>query len=653
EAIEKINDAASQYGRAVNKDPSRRDWLLQWRDTLLRTIPETDVEYRKQYVERYAAALDRLATLDPTAPGPQLEQVLVQEERFRLGTGPDSMQAIADLVTRRIAALPDDSPTAIRLDAIRGLAVTDRAGRESVDGEDLDAALGAMRRFYDAFVESPDGFLQPVPPDLDEAGRSRFVRRARADHDRIGLGIVRWHMTQRDIAQSEGRTQDGVEALARAESILADMIGEGRRHESNARFHALAILIDLLQARDSIIGPAERRAEELRIFEQYAPVVIELLGASEASDLPGNEMLIFVSWFTDDVSRGALADEFERSVVAAPGDPTVLGRAARAMRAMGNLERSIELYAAIRELPRPELSLEGLLLPDAKTSAAFAQVEVNLDLRDIALGQGRSNEADAFLAAAREARDALASEGGVRAVGPVLRANAEVAIAEGKSLQAIRLLEEYRAEFGDSSIEVLIQLANLLLEQGTIGEAKSIIEPLVDAQIVNAQGAILLASIYREEGDLGRALQLLEDQARKSASPEEFAEAIARYRQVIAIEGGDTSGDASLDALVRARAAFARRDVEAASGILDELERDEPAAASSPQVILLRVDIANATGDKAGAVAILEQALQQDPDSDVLARVLRLLTSDDRVQLQVDEIEASDLSSIDKELAKY
>ena len=52
EAIEKINDAASQYGRAVNKDPSRRDWLLQWRDTLLRPIPEKDVEYRKQYVER-------------------------------------------------------------------------------------------------------------------------------------------------------------------------------------------------------------------------------------------------------------------------------------------------------------------------------------------------------------------------------------------------------------------------------------------------------------------------------------------------------------------------------------------------------------------------------------------------------------------------
>ncbi|XOV75677.1 MAG: hypothetical protein ACFHWZ_01225 [Phycisphaerales bacterium] len=182
EAIESINDAASQYGRAVNKDPSRRDWLITWRDTLLQTIPETDVEYSKQYRERYIGALDRLATIDSTAPGPQLEQVLVQERLFRVSGGPNAMSAIAELVSRRVAALPPDSPTAIRLNAIGGLANTDRAALESVDSDVLDEARGAMREFYDAYVEDPERFLEPVPADLDEEGRRRFVEEARNDH---------------------------------------------------------------------------------------------------------------------------------------------------------------------------------------------------------------------------------------------------------------------------------------------------------------------------------------------------------------------------------------------------------------------------------------------------------------------------------------
>lgn len=652
EAIESINDAASQYGRAVNKDPSRRDWLITWRDTLLQTIPETDVEYSKQYRERYIGALDRLATIDSTAPGPQLEQVLVQERLFRVSGGPNAMSAIAELVSRRVAALPPDSPTAIRLNAIGGLANTDRAALESVDSDVLDEARGAMREFYDAYVEDPERFLEPVPADLDEEGRRRFVEEARNDHARIGLGLVRWHVNQRTAAQAEGRSREAAASLSRAEELLAEMLADGLGYENDARFLILAAQIDLAQAQDSIGNPAERRNAQLRIIAESADGIMSALAESDPSDLPVGEMTGLTSWYSDDALRESLAAEFERAVSASPEDPRLLAQAAAAMRSLDELERSLELYAAIRELPRPTLSLDGLVLPQVKVNAAFAQVEVNLALREQALRDGDDREAGAYLDAARAARDVLASESGVTTRPFVLRANAEVAIAEGKTTQAIRLLEEFRSEFGDTSA-VLGQLARQLLRQGTTGEAKQILERLVNTDSITTQGVLMLADIYGREGDNERALELLERRARLSSSPEEFSDAIEQVRRLIAIEGGESSDDPVLDAVVRANDAIARRDLGVATAILDELERAEDGSASNLQVIVLRAQIAAFEGDRERALEILERARQIDPENEAIAGMIRRLSSDDLVQAQVDDIESSDRSEIDKALSKY
>lgn len=646
EAIESINDAASQYGRAVNKDPSRRDWLITWRDTLLQTVPETDVEYRKQYLERYRGALDRLATLDPTAPGPQLERVLFEEQLS------GRSQVFLDLVSRRVAPLPQDSPTAIRLNAIHGLAVTQRAESTTVDAEDLEEARDAMLRFYDAYLEEPDRFLEPVPTDLDPAERERFIDQAREDHARVGLGLIGWHINQRTIAQAEGRTQEASAALDRAEEQLNAILADGLGYESDARFQILGTQIDLVQAQSSIANPAELRREQLRIRDEAADRILSALSSTDASDLPVEEMGVLASWFTDESDRQVLAAEFERALAATPASPRRLSQAAAAMRLMDRYSRALELYSTIRDLPRPPLSFNGVLLPEAKVNAAFSQVEVNLELRQRALREGRSEDAAAYLEAARAARDVLATESGVESKPLRLRANAEVAMAEGNSTQAIRLLEEYRKEFGDTS-SVLGQLAGLLLQQGTTGEAKQILERLVDANNIMPQGVILLADIYRGEGNLDRALELLQEQARRSSSPEAFTDAIEQAQRLIAIERGETSDDPVLSAVVRANEAIARRDLEAASAILDRLEEDEPAASSDLRIVVLRAQIAVLRGDREAGLAILEQAQASDPENETIARMIRRLSAGNNVQGRIAEIEASNRPEIDKALEIY
>ncbi|XOV75675.1 MAG: tetratricopeptide repeat protein [Phycisphaerales bacterium] len=53
------------------------------------------------------------------------------------------------------------------------------------------------------------------------------------------------------------------------------------------------------------------------------------------------------------------------------------------------------------------------------------------------------------------------------------------------------------------------------------------------------------------------------------------------------------------------------------------------------------------------ALEILERARQIDPENEAIAGMIRRLSSDDLVQAQIDEIESSARSEIDKALSKY
>src|SRR5690606_8077150 len=59
------DEAADMYRRAVRHDQTNIVWLTKWRDTILKVVPETQVEYLKFYRDYYFGILNRLAVLQP------------------------------------------------------------------------------------------------------------------------------------------------------------------------------------------------------------------------------------------------------------------------------------------------------------------------------------------------------------------------------------------------------------------------------------------------------------------------------------------------------------------------------------------------------------------------------------------------------------
>jgi len=650
-ASELFSDAASQYGRAVNKDGTRQDWLVVWRDTLLKTTPDTDVEYAKQYRERYLGALDRLATVDPSAPGPQLELVLVQEEFLRTSGGPNALNEVAILADRRTASLPDDSPTTMRLKALRGLATTDRSGMEIVDEEVREEARQDMLAFYEAFSSEPERFLEPLRPDLSESDAADFAERAREDHERVAAGLVRWHLSERQTVLNEGRALAATEELTKAEDRLNDIMQNG--FDRNPRFLFIKLGIELVRAEQQTAIPAERVRLSDEITDRMGLEILGVIEAMETDAVSLSQLANLAGWASRSPDlKQRVRGLVEKAMEAKPSSPRQLRASAEAMRLLGEQERALEIYDRLRALPKPQLSLEGLILPDLKLNAAYAQVTINLDLRRSALGEGREGDAAAYLDAARSARSALEQEGGIATRALRLRADADIAIAEGDRLTAIRLLEEIRREFGEST-DVLRQLATLHLQQGTTGEAKEILERLAGTSSINNQGALMLADIYRREGDLNLALELLNSQSQRSAAPEELAEAVQQIRRLIAIESGEESDDPVLAAVVRANEAIGRRDFAQASSILDAVERRRPDASDDVRVVVLRSQIDVLSGNRDGARERLARALQNNPDNRMIERMLAQVSSEDPVADRLAEIDSSSQSALDKALSRF
>src|SRR5690606_27373778 len=228
-----------------SKDRTRREWLLKLKDALLLTVPDTDVEYEKKYTQTYLGVLDQIASLDPTNGYAQHAFVEAREELARVSGGPNSLLQLENDIERRIRSLDEHSPMAIRLNALRGLARTDRAGLENVGQDERDEARQWMQRYYEEFLADTESFVES--PDGNESADA-FAKGAYEDHKRIALGLIKAEINEHRIAQNEVRAQDARESLIKAEEIVAVILAENPDYSKDARFQDFAIRTPLVMS---------------------------------------------------------------------------------------------------------------------------------------------------------------------------------------------------------------------------------------------------------------------------------------------------------------------------------------------------------------------------------------------------------------------
>ncbi|MFG0293906.1 MAG: tetratricopeptide repeat protein [Phycisphaerales bacterium JB050] len=647
--LQLVGEAAGQYGRAVSKDRTRREWLLKLRDALLLTVPDTGVEYEKKYTQTYLGVLDQLASLDPTNGYFQHAFVEAREELARVSSGPNSLLQLESDIDRRVRSLDANSPMAIRLNALRGLARTDRAGLEKVDQDERDEARQWMQRYYDEFLADTEAF---TATPVESVSADAFVKGAHEDHKRIALGLIRAEINEHQIAQNEGRAQDARQFLMKAEDIVAEILAENPDYAKDARFQDFAIRIPLVMSTIEFSNPVRQREARELVLANSKEKVFEALAATDAEDLPLPEVFRFTGWYTDGVSRDRFAREVKRVLDDDSSSPHRLFMAGRILSQIGHQQDALEVFDRILTMPKPRLSLAGVLLPDRRLASMTEQARIYLDLRRAAIAAGDQAKAEEYLNAAIAARDRLAEESGTASRAQLLLTDANIAIAQNQTKQAIRLLEEFRKDYNETP-EILADLANQLLRDGNRGEARQILEQLVARGRVNPAGAMVLAELYREDGELDRALEMLQNEASRSSTPEAFADAIALSQQLIDIRAGKDISDPLLAAVVRTNDALARRDIDGATRILDRLVARQPEAASDVRVVMLRAQIDAVSGRKDAAIARLERALAANPENSELKNLLGTLSTDNPVEHRLAMIEASDASEAVKALRKY
>jgi predicted Zn-dependent protease len=485
EAYELFNRAQKQYGIAVSKQQTNLEYVREFRDALLRTRPDTESRYQQYFFQDYFGAVNTLARQQPTDPQAQLDFVELLDERIRKTvdrSGWDSgfVSLIAD-VTTRLERLPDeDDPIYKLLRGYRGAAQVERIQRTRVDDEDRLLALEDLQVAYEAHPDRTD----------------------------FAAAMIRWHVGEFLTQRAGGRD-------SRAETALEEGVELANQL---AATHPESPAILATTAAIRVAGPQLDRANQTRrqeLAEQYndarrrvleqllsldpEDVTLKLLRATENMTLRGG---------------GDLVERFADRLMETRGNsPQHLLYAALMHRSRNDNQGALAAYEQIVEMPLPELSFAGVLLPQFRVQAALGQAQIALNAYR---RTGDPDEREQALADAKRYRERAAELVNVNRRGDLKLVDAEIALIEDRPEEARRLFSELRTDRGDQP-QILIGLARCASALGNLDQAQDLYERVLDsptiglAQSESLEYRVELADIYARKGENERALEVIRE----------------------------------------------------------------------------------------------------------------------------------------------
>jgi len=612
-------EAAELYERAVGKDRTNREWLEKWRDALIKTTPESTVGYGDQY-NFYRNILRQIALLDPANPEPTLVYMRELDSFIRAAGGSrEALESIIQEVDEREKDLKESDPQTKLVLLFRGLAQADRMGIITVPEPERQQAIADIRGAVEAFPENHEA----------------------------RIGIVRWLMAEVERLRKDGR-QDQVGPLldeARAvqtqaikdfpqepEVILSGfLLEQGERLRAavspQARKEAVAQAVrDGLSTINTMLTLPEAKMTPLAI-ERAGAVLLRTVGAD------GLEPMM------------ALID---RAMVSNPNDARLLMMRGQLLQDQGKTDEAIATYQKVVDLPAIPISIEGLLLPDRRVRALAMQVDAALVQWGVAETE---DERNAAVKKAKEYRDRLAADSGVRGRDALLLRDAKIAYAERRYDETVAKLSELRSLGAGGSPEILQLLAQALEVQQNFGESIRVVEELRDL----IPG---MSWSYRKLGDLNARVGRMEEAVRNyeialAAEPDDrmLKERIATLATVA---GKKVEDDSMADPVVRAiyRSREVRREGDAAAGrkILEDLSGE---MARDMRVLRELVQLDVSEGKRPEALARVQKAIETQGSNQTLEQMKVYLEIDNPVEASLKIIDATDASPLAKLLNKF
>lgn len=628
-------DAASRYSRAVYRNQTNNEWLLKWRSALLKTTPATQGEYEQAY-NQYITLMQRLAQNQPANAELQLEYLTLIDERtrrFDAGTE-QGLLALVNLIDQRLtplnAAITVMSPGPVREEAergrdvlrgMRGLAGASRIERTNVDPNEIDAIIEDLKVAAQA---EPSDWRYPAAI-------------ARINRELYQKLLLTGRALPEEIRASE---QAARESLAQ----LVEQFGQ----VPQVRFLQFQSEADAVLRRAGSLD--ERRVAIAEVRRQLSAVLDTFTTETLArldSDFLGQVASIGMR-FGERLHYERLLEIFSGAIDQQPGNAQLVFTKAGILRGLGRFDEAMETYTSIRDLQRPPLSLEGVVLNDFRLLALNGQVETLIAKYE---SQTDSAQRAETLAEAKRVLGEMRAQTGVRFEERVLRRSGEIALLEGDYTEAVSIFSDLRRRIGVDDPSIMRPLAQGLIRQGNFGVARQIFDDLLAAGFRDARTLFVTAELEFTLRNFTRARDLLEEGLRQDP---ENAAAIERLALANAALSGDASGldlvNPIVAGIIEARRLVASEEADAARTLLQNLAQSAP---GDVRVIreLVRLDLA--AGDREIAIQRVNTALQHNPANADLRSMREVLAEDDPLKAALRVVEQSDRDEFEQAIGRF
>jgi tetratricopeptide (TPR) repeat protein len=636
--------AIDLYSKAANKEQTNPVWLRKWRDAMVAWTPPDQVRFRNQF-EQYQIAMRALAfATNPDAKELLADQVAFLEFMSRMaGPSAPAWQRVEQEASSLIATY-DQNASSEWKGLVRYRAI---ARARQLEGQATPEAAT-----IEAIITDLNAAVQHNPRDVESANTLSAV-----------------HFFLANIAFKEARSEEADKQLATSVRVLREAI---ERNPGDPMLSLVLVEREIQTFRRDTSGvtdPTQIMDASIALRDRLIPMldaakqaVVDSKGATATAEVV--RRMRFLESLVDPASRLARTDEIARqALLAKPNDAELLLLRAELTSERpdpaqpgAHFQAAIQQAQAVVDLPLMGVGLDGLVLFDRKTAAAYLQALMSARRCIVLTGEERTQA----ITQAKEYRTKLLAL--VPADSPQASlVDATIAFVEQDFRRANTLLTKYNRDTNNSDTSALLLLADVANQLNQPGAARDALTRVVQMDSTNISAALALGQVELQlrNFDSARAIfaQVLRvlpdnDVAKRALST---IDTIESGRGAAAVPPSD---DALVDPVVRALAEAERyaRSVELepdanqkVTALLlrkaEELDFD-PRIAQALAVYQVR------TGDRPAAKATLDRALAKSPDNANLRAMRAGLEHEDPVQAQIAMIDAQNAPDVDKFLAR-
>jgi tetratricopeptide (TPR) repeat protein len=622
-AENKPEDAADFYSRAVNKDQGNVEWLNKWIAAITKITPRNKQAYTDRYFGQYVPAVGRIAQVkrhDLEAQRRYLEESFDRLSRF--GGNLQTWEAFAAQAGDTLRFFEQDPKGRDELRRYRGIAevaviglnpqVADDTLKQAED--DLRAALAA---------NPADAEVASALADLFR-GRATIARQNREDAVAEDLNAKARSVLTDFVEKNPpaGRTKAELLRMDLSDQVRAAREGKG-----------LSSLVDVIK------GLAPQMRDVCDSVLATPPDKITPIAVDRAA------RLVSVSR-EEGLGIDAASKLMEHGLKGHPDDPLLVLQYGKLLQSNGKHDAALEQFKKLAAMPDRPVSLDGLVLYDLRSEAVAAQVDSVLAAWKPSMTR---EDQDAVIDRVKTLRAEVADRMG--GTSPALTLiDGKLAYAQNNLTGARSLLTQYLTETGNTDSGALLLLSRVLNRQGNVGAAREKLERMLAIEPTNTSARMELARLLLTTGDAKEAQNQILEVIKIDPANEEAG---AQYDVLKGVNEGLDAKDPVI-ALISKVTDMVKspmsRDVPGAVALLKD------GIAKYGYDVRLSLALANmlgASGDKAGAIEVLDKSLAEHPDNPVLLRLINSAKIDDPQKAQLAAIDALKYPDWQKHLLRF